>query len=93
MKREASGPTTRRCNHANMRHTTGQNRHNSPKEPQGSSDRPAVLCSPQRRRMYLDGLRAWARVAVRSYAKRHGAPGNPSVKPDGDGRTRAAPNH
>ena len=36
--------------------------------------------------MYLEGLRAWARVAVRSYANRHGAPVKPSVMPDDNGR-------
>ena len=69
-----------------MKDTNGHNRHEGPEEPDNSSDGPTVSYSAQQRRMYLEGLRAWARVAVRSYANRHGPPGNPSVMPDDNGR-------
>ena len=69
-----------------MTDTNEQNRHEGPEEPDNSSDGPTVSYSAQQRRMYLEGLRAWARVAVRSYANRHGPPGNPSVMPDDNGR-------
>ena len=65
-----------------MKDTTGQNRHDGPEEPDNSSDRPTVSYSAQQRRMYLEGLRAWARVAVRSYANRHDGPGTPPIMPD-----------
>ena len=65
-----------------MKDTTGHNRHEGSEEPDNSSDRPTVSYSAQQRRKYLEGLRAWARVAVRSYANRHGPPGNPQVMPD-----------
>ena len=69
-----------------MEDTTGQNRYDSPGEPDNSSDLPTASYSAQQRRMYLEGLRAWARVAVRSYANRRGAPIKPSVMPDDNGR-------
>ena len=69
-----------------MEDITGQNRYDSPEEPDNSSDRPTVSYSAQQRRMYLEGLCAWARVAVRSYASRRGAPVKPSVMPDDNGR-------
>ena len=71
-----------------MKDTTGHNRHEGPEEPDNSSDRPTVSYSAQQRRMYLEGLRAWARVAVRSYANRHGPPGNPQVMADDGGDTK-----
>ena len=69
-----------------MEDATGKNRYDSPEEPDNSSDRPPVSYSAQQRRMYLEGLRAWARVAVRSYANRHGAPVKPSDMPGDNGR-------
>ena len=70
-----------------MKDTIGHNRHDGPEEPENSSNRPTVSYSAQQRRMYLEGLRAWARVAVRSYANRHGAPVKPSVMPGDGGET------
>ena len=69
-----------------MKDTNGHNRHEGPEEPDNSSDRRTVSYSPHQRRKYLEGLRAWARVAVRSYTNRHGAPVKPSVMPDDNGR-------
>ena len=71
-----------------MRDTTGHNRNGSPQEPKTSPDRPAVSYTPRQRRMYLQGLRAWARVAVRSYASRHGPQDNPTGKPDDGAQAR-----
>ena len=71
-----------------MKDTTEHNRHEGPEEPNNSSDGPTVSYSAQQRRKYLEGLRAWARVAVRSYANRHGPPGNPQVMPDDGGETK-----
>ena len=65
-----------------MKDTNEQNRHEGPEEPYNSADRPTVSYSVQQRRMYLEGLRAWARVAVRSYANRHGPPDEPPAMPD-----------
>ena len=76
-----------------MRDTTGKNRHDSLEEPEESSDRPAVSYSPRQRRTYLEGLRAWARVAVRSYANRSRAPANSQVTPDDGGRTGEESTH
>ena len=70
-----------------MSDTTGHNRDGSPQEPADSPDRPAVSLSPRQRRMYLKGLRAWARVAVRSYANRHGPQHECPDKPDDGGQT------
>ena len=74
-----------------MEDTTGQSRYDSPEEPEISPDRPAVSHSPRQRRMYLEGLRAWARVAVRSYANRHGSPANPPVMTGDGGHTGEEP--
>ena len=65
-----------------MKDINEKNEHDSPEEPDNSSDRPTVSYSPHQRRKYLEGLRAWARVAVRSYAKRHCPPGEPPAMPD-----------
>ena len=71
-----------------MKDTNGHNQHEGSEEPDNSSDGPTVSYSAQQRRKYLKGLRAWARVAVRSYANRHGSPGNPQVMPDDGGETK-----
>ena len=65
-----------------MKDTTSNNRHDSPGEPEISPDQSTVSLSPRQRRMYLKGLRAWARVAVRSYVSRHGTQGETPVTPD-----------
>ena len=46
--------------------------------------------TPQQRRMYLKGLRIWARVAIRSYMRKHGvaldSPSHPEVDGADQGR-------
>ena len=73
-----------------MKDNTRHNRHWSREEPDNSSERTTVSYSPDQRRMYLEGLRAWARVAVRSYAKRRGAPRKCPGTPGGDGQAAEA---
>ena len=67
-----------------MRDTTGHNRDGSPEDPESSPNRPTVSHTPQQRRLYLKGLRAWARVAVRSFIERRGFPAD-ECHPDQDG--------
>ena len=38
-----------------------------------SQDHPAVSYTPEQRRLIRKGLRIWAKVAVRSYMRKHGA--------------------
>ncbi len=50
------------------------------------SRRSAVVVSytPEQRRMFRNGLRIWARVAIRSYMRKHGtALSLPEAAPDG----------
>ena len=65
-----------------MKDTSTDNRDDIPGEPQSFSDQTTVSHTPRQRRMYLKGLRAWARVAVRSYVNRHGAQGKPAATSD-----------
>lgn len=69
-----------------MKDTTGHNRDDSPEAPEDSPAKTAVSHSPRQRRMYLEGLRAWARVAVRSYANRHGSQSELPDLPDDSGK-------
>ena len=41
--------------------------------PEPSSDTPVVSYTPEQRRLIRKGLRIWAKVAVRSYMRKHGA--------------------
>ena len=34
---------------------------------------PQATCTPEQRRMIHEGVRIWARVAIRSYMRKHGA--------------------
>ena len=54
-----------------MKDTTGHNEHNR-EEPTGE-DTPEVSYTPEQRRLIRKGLRIWARVAIRSYMRKHGA--------------------
>ena len=45
-----------------------------------SKESPAVSYTPEQRRMVRNGLRIWARVAIRSYLRQHAAEGQ--NKPD-----------
>ena len=49
---------------------------------EASPDSPAVSYTPEQRQMIRNGLRIWARVAIRSYMRKHGV-GSPT---DGGGR-------
>ena len=48
-------------------------RQNKQERPDASRDSPVTPYTPEQRRMIQKGLRIWARVAIRSYMKRHGA--------------------
>ena len=40
--------------------------------PDASPDSPAASYTPEQRRLVRNGLRIWARVAIRSYLRKHG---------------------
>ena len=64
-----------------MKDTTAQNEHNS--QERTGEDGPASY-TPEQRRMIRKGLRIWARVAIRSYMRKHGdASPLPEAAPDG----------
>ena len=66
-----------------MKDTTGQNEHNGEEETTGE-DAPEVSYTPEQRRLIRKGLRIWARVAIRSYMRKHGAaPPRPEAGEDG----------
>ena len=58
-----------------MKDTEGKKRRKRPDEqpPEASPDSPEVSYTPEQRRMIRNGLRIWARVAIRSYMRKHGA--------------------
>ena len=61
-----------------MKDTTGNNQPNRrprPGEdaPEPSPDGPMASYTPEQRRLIRKGLRIWAKVAVRSYMRKHGA--------------------
>ena len=65
-----------------MNDTTGKNHSN--REEQTGEDAPEVTYTPERRRLIRKGLRIWARVAIRSYMRKHGAaPPRPEAEEDG----------
>lgn len=65
-----------------MEDTSRQNETNGPED---SPERQAVY-TPAQRRMIRQGLRIWARVAVRSYMRKHpAASGQPEALADEDG--------
>ena len=53
-----------------MKDTTGKNEHN--REEQTGEDTPEMTYTPEQRRMVRKGLRIWAKVAIRSYMRKHG---------------------
>ena len=55
----------------NMKDTSNRNEHN--REEQTGEDAPEVSYTSEQRRLILKGLRIWARVAIRSYMRKHGA--------------------
>ena len=64
-----------------MKDTTGRNEHNG--EEQTGEDAPEVSYTPEQRRLIRKGLRIWARVAIRSYMRKHGAaPPRPEAEDD-----------
>ncbi len=65
-----------------MKDTSTHNRDDSPEGPESSSNQTEVSYSSRQGRMYLKGLRAWARVAVRSYVNRHRPPSGTPVTTD-----------
>ena len=54
-----------------MKDTTGRNEHN--REEQTGEDASEVSYTPEQRRLIRKGLRIWARVAIGSYMRKHGA--------------------
>ena len=53
-----------------MKHTDRENEGNIPED---SPEWPQATCTPEQRRMIREGVRIWARVAIRSYMRKHGA--------------------
>ena len=69
-----------------MKDTEGKKRRKRPDElpPEASPDSPVVSYTPEQRRLIRKGLRIWARVAIRSYIRKHGdASPLPEAAPDG----------
>ena len=69
-----------------MKDTEGKKRRDRPDElpPEASPDSPKVSYTPEQRRMIRNGLRIWARVAIRSYMRKHEtALSLPDAAPDG----------
>ena len=65
-----------------MKDTTGNNQSNG--EEKTGEDAPEVSYTPEQRRLIRKGLRIWARVAIRSYMRKHGAaPPRPKAGEDG----------
>ena len=58
-----------------MKDSQGKKRRKRPGEqaPDASPDKAAVSYTPEQRRLIRNGLRIWARVAIRSYLRKHGA--------------------
>ena len=59
-----------------MKDTEGKKkRRKGPEEqpPEASPDNPLASYTPEQQRMFRNGLRIWARVAIRSYMRKHGA--------------------
>ena len=66
--------------------TEGKKRRKKPDEqpPEASPDSPVVSYTPEQQRMIRNELRIWARVAIRSYMRKHGAALSlPEAAPDG----------
>ena len=74
MQREASGPQTAAATTI-IKDTEGKKRRKRPDEqpPEASPDSPVVSYTPEQRRMIRNGLRIWARVAIRSYMRKQEA--------------------
>ena len=73
-----------------MKDTSRQNERDGPKRPdeqaaESPQDRPVVSYTPEQRRMIKKGLRIWARVAVRSYMRKH-PPGSQTEEGSQEGR-------
>ena len=68
-----------------MKDTEGKKKRKRPDElpPAASPDSPVVSYTPEQQRMFRNGLRIWARVAIRSYMRKHGAGSLPETAPDG----------
>ena len=66
-----------------MKDSQGKKRRKSPGEqaPEASSDKPAVSYTPEQRRLVRNGLRIWARVAIRSYLRKHGSRSQAGTEP------------
>ena len=72
-----------------MKDTTGNNQPNRRQRPdeqpaEAPQDSPEVSYTPEQRRLIRKGLRIWARVAIRSYMRKHwAAPPRPEAEEDG----------
>ena len=52
-----------------MKQPDGRKKRKKPEKPDG----PAVSYTPEQRRLIRNGLGIWARVAIRSYLRKHGS--------------------
>ena len=66
-----------------MKDSQGKKRRKRPggQAPEASPDKPAVSYTPEQRRLIRNGLRIWARVAIRSYLRKHGAGSQTRTEP------------
>ena len=75
LQREASGPKRKPLRLCPMKDTEGKKRREKPdgEATEACLDSPVVSYTPEQRRMIRKGLRIWAKVAVRSYLRKHAA--------------------
>ena len=69
-----------------MRDNEGKQRRKRPDEQpaEAPQDHSAVSYTPEQQRLVRKGLRIWAKVAIRSYMRKHGAaPPMPEAEEDG----------
>ena len=77
-------PANRRCDYDHERYRRKEETKEARRAaPEASPDSPVVSYTPEQRRMIRNGLRIWARVAIRSYMRKHGAGSLPEAAPDG----------
>ena len=69
-----------------MKQPEGKKKQKRPdgKDTEACKESPAVSYTPEQRRMIRNGLRIWARVAIRSYLRRHGGESQGETETDED---------
>ena len=84
----AHQPPLRLCH---TKDTNDHNQRNGPGDPRGTPEPTTVSYTPEERNLIRKGLRIWARVAVRSYMKRHGLAPEEAPLPPINGERESGP--